>query len=209
MLMLMMAVGGYFLWLGLQTARQVTDRIPLRPNPQINHAAPGDSPLYRNSVGMEFILVADGEINMGSQSDRSENPVHRVRITRPFYLGKYEVTQGEWAAVMGSGIEAQRNKLNPDWAIGETGPRFPMYYVTWEDAIAFVNRLNKLERTNIYRLPTEAEWKYACRASAQESIERLEVYAWFGENAGESVHTVGQKRSNAWGLFDTHGNVAE
>jgi formylglycine-generating enzyme required for sulfatase activity len=161
----------------------------------------------RNSLGMEFVLIPAGTFQMGSNdSDAYDNekPVHTVRITQPFYLGKHEVTQGQWQAVMGS---------NPSHFTGD--PSRPVENVSWDDVREFVRRLNGLEGGAMYRLPTEAEWEYAARAgttsrwSFGDEVGQLGRYAWYDENAEGQTHPVGQLQPNPWGLYDMHGNVWE
>jgi formylglycine-generating enzyme required for sulfatase activity len=156
---------------------------------------------------MEFVLIPAGTFQMGSNdSDAYDNekPVHTVHITRPFYLGKYEVTQGQWQAVMGS---------NPSHFTGD--PSRPVENVSWDDVREFVRRLNGLEGGAAYRLPTEAEWEYAARAgttnrwSFGDEMSQLGRYAWYDENAEGQTHPVGQLQPNPWGLYDIHGNVWE
>jgi formylglycine-generating enzyme required for sulfatase activity/Tfp pilus assembly protein PilF len=146
-----------------------------------------------------FVRIPAGEFLMGSQSaGNDESPVHRVRISNPFEMGKYELTQGEWEALMGS---------NPSDFKGTT---FPIDNVSWEDVQAFIKRLNALDNSYIYRLPTEAEWEYACRAgSTGDYAANLDEIGWYSNNSDFKVHSVGQKQPNAWGLYDMHGNVSE
>jgi len=163
--------------------------------------------MQRNSIGMEFVLIPAGTFQMGSNdSDAYDNekPVHTVRITQPFYLGKYEVTQGQWQAVMGN---------NPSKFTGD--PNRPVEHVSWDDVQEFVRRLNSREGGAMYRLPTEAEWEYAARAetttrwSFGDDVGQLGRYAWHDQNAGGQTHPVGQLQPNSWGLYDMHGNVWE
>jgi len=159
-------------------------------------------------IKLEMVLIPAGEFLMGSpDSDKSgradERPQHRVRITRPFYLGKYLVTQEQWQAVMGN---------NPSEF---KGPKNPVDSVGWEDCREFLKRLNKLfVHTGIKAsLPTEAQWEYACRAGSTtryfygDEDAKLAEYAWFNENSLEKTHPVGQKKPNAWGLYDMHGSL--
>ncbi|WP_394697693.1 formylglycine-generating enzyme family protein [uncultured Methanomethylovorans sp.] len=159
---------------------------------------------YTNSIGMEFVLIPSGEFEMGSDDlDPYETPVHEVTIENAYYLGKYEVTQEQWVEIMGA---------NPSKFEGDNNP---VEYVSWDDVQEFVKKLNAKEGTDKYRLPSEAEWEYACRAGTitkysfgdDESI--LGHYAWYYDNSGYETHPVGQKRPNPWGLYDMHGNVAE
>jgi formylglycine-generating enzyme required for sulfatase activity len=113
-------------------------------------------------------------------------------------MGKYEVTQAQWEAVMGN---------NPSRF---KGPNRPVEMVSWDDAQAFIAALNRRNDGYVYRLPTEAEWEYACRAgSTGDYAGKLDEMGWYEENAGRQTHPVGQKQPNAWGLYDMHGNVSE
>jgi formylglycine-generating enzyme required for sulfatase activity len=153
----------------------------------------------RSSVRLELCEVPAGTFLMGSER---EEPVHQVTISRGFLLGKYPVTQALWEAVMGR---------NPS---GFLGPDRPVEQVDFNDAQAFVARLNAAGQ-GTFRLPTEAEWEYACRAGSTgrfccgDDDAALGDYAWTSANAGGQSHPVGQKRANAWGLHDMHGNVWE
>lgn len=160
--------------------------------------------IWRNSLGMEFILIPAGEFSMGSEDGYdNEKPVHLVRITKPFYLGTYQVTQEQWQAVMGN---------NPSHFTGD--PNRPVDTVSWHDAQRFLQRLNERDVEKTYRLPTEAEWEYAARAGSTgaycfgDDVRLLKEYAWYGD-AGGTTHPVGQLKPNAWGLYDMHGNVWE
>ena len=198
------------------------DRAPEVPIPRTVPPA-GPPKTLTNSVGMKLVLIPAGEFLMGSdESDKDaygyERPRHRVRITRPFYLGATEVTQGQYEAVTGK---------NPSGFKGSA--ELPVGNVTWNDAIAFCNTLS--ERENLrpyyhfgagersggegYRLPTEAEWEYSCRAGSPapysfgDDPARLGEFAWFDANSGRKTHPVAQKLANAFGLHDMHGNVSE
>ena len=153
-------------------------------------------------AGMEFVWIPAGEFRMGSTSSEAslvEQPVTQVRISRGFWLGKYEVTQSEWEAVMGS---------NPSWFPG--CGRCPVETVSWDDAQDFISRLNAGEEGEVYRLPTEAEWEYAARAGTTgDRYGNLDGIAWYLDNSGRQTHPVGEKAPNAWGLHDTLGNVSE
>jgi formylglycine-generating enzyme required for sulfatase activity len=172
-----------------------------------------------NTIGMKLVLIPAGEFLMGSpdtdnDAKADEKPQHRVRITRPFYLGATEVTQGQYQSITG---ESPSNYKGSD--------DLPVQQVSWNDAIAFCNRLSEREDLKPYyqfdgraqpggdgyRLPTEAEWEYACRAgtTTRFSLGDVGAYAWFNGNSVHQPHPVGQKRPNGWGLFDMHGNVWE
>ena len=159
---------------------------------------------------MEFVLIEPGTFEMGSPETEAgrfddEGPVHTVTLSQPFYLGKYEVTQEQWQAVMGN---------NPSDFSG-CGSNCPVENVSWEDAQEFIVRLNRNEGVNMYRLPTEAEWEYAARAGTQtayhfgDDADQLGAYAWYNENSDRETHPVGQKQPNGWGLYDMLGNVWE
>jgi formylglycine-generating enzyme required for sulfatase activity len=162
---------------------------------------------YTNSLGMEFVLIPSGSFMMGSKhrlAEDHEQPVHKVNISR-FFLGKYEVTQAQWKAVMGERNNFSQFKRDKN----------PVDSVSWEDAQEFIKRLNKSEGTNIYRLPTEAEWEYAARAGSTGEFffgndgSALAQYAWYGDNSDQHTHAVGLKKPNPWGLYDIYGNVME
>jgi formylglycine-generating enzyme required for sulfatase activity len=161
------------------------------------------SPIPKNSIGMEFVRIPAGEFLMGSNNYDNEKPPHRVRISRAFYLGQYEVTQAQWQVVMGT---------NPSRFKGET---LPVEQVSREDAQEFIRCLNAKEGGAKYRLPTEAEWEYAARAGTTTAYSfgddpgQLGEYAWFSTNSGNTTHAVGQKKPNQWGLYDMYGNVWE
>jgi formylglycine-generating enzyme required for sulfatase activity len=163
---------------------------------------------YTNSIGMKFVLIPAGIFMMGADKDFEEAddwelPRHQVTISKPFYLGVYEVTQEQWTAVMGN---------NPSKFKGEDNP---VETVSWEDAQDFIKRLNQKEGHSRYRLPTEAEWEYAARAGSTSTYyfgddeSQLGDHAWYWDNSGSTTHPVGQKRPNAWGLYDMIGNVWE
>jgi formylglycine-generating enzyme required for sulfatase activity len=213
-----------------------------------------------NSIGMKLVLIPAGEFMMGSTPEESaaasgdgrtkssaeksyfnrvlpEAPRHRVRVTRPFYLGVFQVTQGEYEKVMGvnpSNFAARQ--MEPSGFIPPLSPsqveergqdfnkiaredtsRHPVETVSWLEATEFCHRLSAMPAEQaarrVYRLPTEAEWEYACRAGTTtrwycgDDAAGVVDVAWFGENAHGMTHPVGQKKPNAWGLYDMHGNV--
>ena len=158
-------------------------------------------------VTMELVLIPAGEFRMGSpesEEERSDNegPQHMVRITKPFYIGKYEVTQAQWQAVMGN---------NPSRFKGDD---LPVEKVSWHACQEFCGRLSRRCNRRI-RLPTEAEWEYACRSGTTTpytwgaSKDTAEEYTWHFHNSGEKTHVVGTKKPTPWGLYDMHGNVEE
>jgi formylglycine-generating enzyme required for sulfatase activity len=160
-----------------------------------------------NSIGMKLVLIPPGEFMMGSpesddEAGDNEKPPHEVKITKPFYLGGHEVTQEQYEKVMGE---------NPS---NFKGAGNPVERVSWNDAAEFCKRLSA-EEGKTYRLPTEAEWEYACRAgtttwfSFGDDEESLGEYAWYRDDSEGKTHPVGGKKPNAWGLDDMHGNVWE
>jgi formylglycine-generating enzyme required for sulfatase activity len=155
------------------------------------------------NLTLELIGLPGGEFTMGSdKGEDDEKPPHQVRVT-PFAMGKFEVTQAQWRAVMGS---------LPD--VSFKGDDRPVETVSWNDAQAFCRKLSQLTGKQ-FRLPTEAEWEYAARAgttteySFGDDDKLLDQYAWYRNNSGDQTHPVGQKRSNQFGLYDMHGNVWE
>jgi formylglycine-generating enzyme required for sulfatase activity len=156
----------------------------------------------------EMIYIPAGSFLMGSEEDDSqayadERPQHQVTIKEPFYIGKYPITQEQYEAVM---------ENNPSYFKKEG--KYPVESVGWHDAQEFCQKLSNLtEKT--YRLPSEAEWEYACRAGTQSSYyygndeNQLVKYAWYNENSNSQTQPVGQKKPNQWGLYDMLGNVWE
>ncbi len=174
-------------------------------------------------VKMEFVLIPAGEFMMGSsEAERqialvqetdgwakeripTEGPQHNVKITQRFYLGKYEVTQAQWQAVMGNNPSRFKD------------PMHPVKQVSWDDIQPFLAKLNAAfqKKGMLFRLPTEAEWEYACRAGTTTAFyfgdnpALLAQHGWFKDNSGGKTHPVGQGQPNPWGLYDMHGNVWE
>ena len=160
-------------------------------------------------VKLELVLIPAGEFLMGSpdtdkDAQPDEKPQHRVRITKPFYLGKYLVTQEQWQSVMGN---------NPSFFF--KGPKNPVEQVSWDDCQKFLGKLNAKSAAGAgkFQLPSEAQWEYACRAGSKtrysfgDDETRLGDYAWYDKNSDNKTHSVGEKKPNAWGLYDMHGNV--
>jgi len=179
------------------------------------------APTLTNSIGVDFVLIQPGSMIVGkfeppvpksadprleAMAKAAAQPGFPVTVTRAFYIGKYEVTQAQWKAVM---------KTNPAIFQGDRvtddADRHPVENVTWDDAQAFIRRLNALEKTDVYRLPTEFEWEYAARAGedADTPWAVIRERAVAGYNAFFSTQMVGSKKPNAWGLYDTQGNVWE
>ena len=181
-------------------------------NPAITVDLPG-------GCTMDFVWIEPGVFLMGAPDDEpgrdydgDEGPQRQVQISRGFWLGRCEVTQGQWQAVMRAAPWAGQPNVRQAYAS-------PATYVSWDDVQTFVDAANRHAGGLRYRLPTEAEWEYACRAGSSspwcfgDDAERLSAYAWFRDNArlaGEPYpHPAGTRTPNAWGLFDMHGNVWE
>ena len=159
--------------------------------------------IWVNSIGMKLVYCPAGECMMGSPPEelmrQEEETQHSVRISSPFYLGTTEVTQKQWSSLM----DINRSL--------EKGEDLPVQNVSWKEALDFCRNLG-IPEERVYRLPSEAEWEYACRASSQDAWwagKDLADLAWYSENSEESSHAVGGKKPNPWGLFDLLGNVAE
>jgi formylglycine-generating enzyme required for sulfatase activity len=183
-----------------------------------------------NSIGMKLVLIPKGTFMMGSPPSE-ENSIfderqHKVTITRDYYLGQFEVTQVQYEKVMGKnpshfqGDELAERHPQTGQIIKEVdSSNHPVEAVSWEDAVEFCQRLSDLPKEKkagrVYRLPTEAEWEYACRAGSTTAFsfgneqDSLDDYAWFCDNSDHKTHPVGEKKPNAWGLYDMHGNVWE
>jgi formylglycine-generating enzyme required for sulfatase activity len=187
---------------------------------------PGSRKAAATPEPLKLVLIPAGEFLMGSpdtdpDASDDEKPQHRVRITRPYYVGIHEVTQRQYRAVTGE---------NPSNFKGSDD--LPVENVRWNDAINYCNALSRkeglipfyrvqAERVEVpdwngpgYRLPTEAQWEYACRAGSKTrysfgDVANLDEYAWYSGDSGDKTHPVGEKRPNAWGLYDMHGNVWE
>jgi formylglycine-generating enzyme required for sulfatase activity len=147
---------------------------------------------------IELVKIPAGSYMMGSDSQDNEKPVHRVNIKYSFYLGKYEVTQAQWKSVMGN---------NPS---NFKGDNMPVEQVSWNAANEFIGKLNQLQNNYVYRLPSEAEWEYACRAGTTDDYYgRLDDIGWHYKNSENKPHPVGTKLPNSFGLYDMSGNVFE
>lgn len=170
--------------------------------------APALSLNLGQGVSMQLVLIQPGKFMMGSAAEEmgsypDESPQHAVTISRPFYIGVYEVTQEQYQAVMGENPSAFQGKSNP------------VEQVSWEDATEFCRKLSQ-KTGHAVRLPTEAQWEYACRAGTNTRFyygddpdyADLADHAWYARNSHQT-HPVGQKSPNPWGLYDMIGNVWE
>ena len=219
-----------------------------QPRPEAGQAETGLT-ATTNTIGMRFVLVPAGEFLMGSSREEfkeTEGPEHKVQISKPFLLGIHEVTQGQYESVTGAnpGHFAPRGG-GAEQVRGEDTRRLPVESVSWFDAVEFCNALSLRENLKPYyravnrslgdvevlggagyRLPTEAEWEYACRAGFtsdfcfggewpeqfkewHELVRRLGEYSWHSENSDHRTHPVGSKLPNRFGLYDMNGNVSE
>jgi formylglycine-generating enzyme required for sulfatase activity len=173
-------------------------------------------PIEAFGVNLEFAYIPPGEFWMGSPEGElgrydDESPRHRVRLTRDFFMQTTPVTQSQWEAV---------TRENPSH-FKKAGPHAPVEKVSWEDVQKFIETLNSKTDAYRFRLPTEAEWEYACRAGTETAFyngpitepsghdSNLDKVGWYTKNSGGKTHSVGQKEPNAWGLYDMHGNVYE
>lgn len=164
-----------------------------------------------NSIGMKLVVIPPGEFAMGSpvgEPERKDNETqHPVRLSKAFSIGVYEVTQSQYEEVMGSNPSQFRSPSNP------------VENVSWDDAVEFCQKLSGIPAEKsagrVYRLPTEAEWEYACRAgtttaySFGDDKSQADQYAWFRDNSSGTTQAVGEKLPNGWGLYDMHSNVWE
>ncbi|MFM6661219.1 MAG: formylglycine-generating enzyme family protein, partial [Microcystis panniformis] len=166
-----------------------------------------------NRVTLEMVSLPAGQFLMGSPDSDSdardwEKPQHPVKVNS-FAIGKYPVTQAQYEAVMGTNPSHFKNN---SWL--KNNQQNPVERVSWNDAQAFCQKLSQITGKT-YRLPTEAEWEYACRAGTTtrfyfgDDASQLGDYAWYSANSQSKTHPVGQKRPNAWGLYDMSGNVWE
>jgi formylglycine-generating enzyme required for sulfatase activity len=171
-----------------------------------------------NSIGMKLVLIPKGTFMMGSpesEQGRNENEnQHEVTISKDYYLGVYEVTQAQYEKVIGKNPSLYQGAI-----VGNENADLPVENVSWHDAVEFCKKLSDLPEEKkagrVYRLPTEAQWEYACRAGSKTAYSfddeegLLPEYGWFSSNSSDRTHTVGLLDPNAWGLYDMHGNVWE
>jgi len=192
---------------GPSKQEMLTEMFPPDPTPDPTPVEDMELPDSADSIGMKFKLIPAGTFTMGDASGQDDETPHEVTLTQPFKMGVHEITQAQYEQVMG---------VNPSTFKGADNP---VENVSWDDAVEFCRRLSELpaekEAGNVYRLPTEAEWEYACRAgtttkfSFGDDDSALGDYAWYAENSAKKTHPVGSKLPNAWGLYDVHGSVWE
>jgi formylglycine-generating enzyme required for sulfatase activity len=175
-----------------------------------------------------FVRVEAGTFMMGSANGGdNEKPVHQVTISKSFYMSEHEVTQKEWREVMGTTVQQQRDMADPNWPMRGEGDDYPMYYVSWYEAIEYCNKRSVREglrpayggsgnnitcdfSANGYRLPTEAEWEYAARGANKDTMQyeyagsnSVGAVAWYEGNSGNQTHPVGTKLPNSLGIYTT------
>ncbi len=191
-----------------------------------------------NDTRMQFIWVPAGEFLMGApvkdttsstfsggafsgfaesvaQMDRTDHPLHLVRLSRGFWMSKHEVTEGQWKQIMGKTVEEQRSLARNDAESVLSSPDLPICWISWYDCKEFIQRVNLSIEKGHCRLPTEAEWEYACRGTQRTPVDisssfrqRLKT-AWCADNSEEKRHPVGTLLPNSLGLHDMLGNVSE
>ncbi|MFN6399168.1 MAG: formylglycine-generating enzyme family protein [Planctomycetota bacterium] len=171
-----------------------------------------------NSIGMKLVLIPKGTFMMGSpeseEGHQENESQHEVTISKDYYLGAFEVTQTQYQTVTGNNPSCYQGAL-----VGNQNADLPVENVSWDDAVEFCKKLSDLPEEKkagrVYRLPTEAQWEYACRAGSKtiysfdDEEGLLPEYGWFKRNSSQRTHTVGLLEPNAWGLYDMHGNVWE
>ncbi|MDQ6700195.1 MAG: formylglycine-generating enzyme family protein, partial [Acidobacteriota bacterium] len=167
--------------------------------------------------GTGMARIPAGEFLMGADADMDDaKPAHRVRITQEFYMTKCEVSQAQWKTVMTDPhAKPDAKGAAPADAVSTDpshfkGASLPVESVSWDDVQVFLRRLNARDTAQRYRLPSEAEWEYACKAGkASGDFTNLDGKAWYKPNSEGHTQPVGQKQPNAWGLYDMFGNVSE
>ncbi len=213
-------------FVGVSGAKEIAPGLSARSEQDAKHPLRAiETPTtMTNSIGVDFVLISPGSFMMGSRRSlkrslkevvdflrgderryKYEKPYHGVKIERPFYLQTTPVTQGQWQRVMGD---------NPSH-FKDGGDDCPVENISWDRVREFIKKLNQIKKTKAYRLPSEAEWEYACRAGCDaefafgDDANRFGEFAWYKKNSEWTARPVSQKKPNAWGLYDMHGNVWE
>jgi formylglycine-generating enzyme required for sulfatase activity len=188
--------------------------LALRPQPGQSAPAPLTKKHFTNSIGMKLVRIPPGKFMMGEPGASRSHPAHEVEISRAFFMSVHHVTQGQYQKVVGT----NPSYFSPTGAGkaqvgGVDTTDFPVETVSWDDAIAFCKKLSALRgekaARRVYRLPTEAEWEYACRAGTTTAYNCGKTLSKDQANFSPSrrVTKVGSYKANAWGLYDMHGNV--
>jgi formylglycine-generating enzyme required for sulfatase activity len=198
--LLLVGTGGYPQWDGKESSAEYAKRAGVEPTLRLD---------LGGGVTWEGVLIPAGTFLMGSPPGEAKTDKesalekqHQVRLTEPFYIGKFEVTQAQYEKVMGA---------NPSKIKGEA---LPVHNLPWQEAQDFCEKLGKISHRAV-QLPTEAQWEYACRAGANTAyssggqIADLNKVGWHGGNSGGKPHPCGELASNAWGVYDMHGNIRE
>jgi formylglycine-generating enzyme required for sulfatase activity len=232
--LVLMEIAGVSHWLrSRQPMSDLSQKVDVE-RPRVKATANQEIPLdYTNTLGMKFKRIPAGKFSMGSSQEEidtlrgntkdevfkgmlaSEGPEHEVEITRPFSMGTTEVTVGQFRQFIAA---------NPKYQVGDDrwerpeffqADNYPVVWVSWQNAVDFCNWLSEKEG-KIYRLPTEAEWEYCCRSGKSgtryghgDNDSQLGTYAWYDRHLGDGTHRAGDRKANAWGLYDMHGNVFE
>src|SRR6185295_16756140 len=197
---LLLLAGGPPAWDGKESIAEYARRAGLEPTLTLD---------LGGGVTWEGVLIPAGSFTMGSppgeaktEKESALEKQHQVTLTKPFYIGKVELTQAQYEKVMGA---------NPSLTKGE---KLPVHNVSWTDANEFCEKASKIVKRNV-QLPTEAQWEYACRAGTTtayhsgNTIDDLKKVGWFGANSGGKPHPGGELAPNAWGVYDMHGNIRE
>ncbi len=187
-------------WDGKETVAEYAAKNGLKPSETLD---------LGDGVKLEMLLIPPGSFTMGSPTTEAKRPgddefetPHKVTLTQPYYLAKYELTQAQYEKVMGTNPSVKKDAT------------VPVSDVTWDDAVAFCKKASELQKREI-QLPSEAQWEYACRAGTQTAFytgnddAALDKAGWFGANSGGHIHVGGEKEPNAFGLYDMLGNVRE
>ncbi len=181
---------------------------------------PGNpSPVPGALPGMVFVQLPAGEFLMGSPKSedgrKDDEQIPTLTEVQAFEIMTTEVTQAMWFEIMETTPAQQRDLMEPSWPLTAVGENYPMYYISWREVQEFLRRLNECDPGKGYRLPTEVEWEYACRAGTEtpywngSTLEDLNQVGWYDGNADSTIHEVAQLEPNPWGLYDMHGNAYE